>query len=128
MRCRRGIRCSRRLRSTRSCRTLSAFVQSASTRWPPGCRLWSAADNHACSSPSPRVERNSPDGLLPRARPPTSSRARSISWSSTTMARPRSQRAPREQGQPSVDSTQENWVRFASLAPNALARAREHEP
>src|SRR6266403_1079646 len=81
-----------------------------------------AADNRASSSPSPRGECNGPEGLPPRARPSTLWRARSISWSSATMACPRSQRAPREQGQPSVDSAQENWVRSASFRlPNALA-------
>lgn len=84
---RRGTQCSRRLRSRGSCRTLSVFAQSASMRSPPGCGLCPryvlrplAAENQTSSSPSSRGERNSAEGLLPKASRSISSRARSISW------------------------------------------------
>jgi hypothetical protein len=47
---------------------------------------------------------------------PSATMARS-SASSRSLLRPRSQRAPREDGWPGVDSNGENWVRFASLTP-----------
>ena len=74
------------------------------------------------SSPAPTGERNSAEGLLPKARPSTSSRARSISWVFGEDGAPAITAHAARAGAAKCCFHSENWVRFASLARGRWAR------